>query len=497
MFCRNCGAALADESHFCESCGTPTKVGRVVVRESPSPSGTEQTGKARTGARIPPEALIIGALIVLLLLLLWGLSNNESPTPSTTAQNSPATTAQSETAAKSEAPSTEGTPQRDSPIPQLQQSFISMIDSFIPKYNSAGSGVLAANDDFRQVEQEHRKTNVRVERKEAIANYFSASGRLRFQEWSGEVADTFPYEDLDGTESAYLAVKLTGTDILLKTAGGSKVLDAMILEKAVENNQADLFSPSPNTMISRNDVLYRSLMNIKKGDEVVVSGIFLLKNNGDDYLYEASLTEKGSMTNPEFFVKFTQISKKSDQVPQSSPVLQSQQDSERSAATPLPNEAPDQSAVSSPPATGVPHNDWHVVSIDTRLAETGDLATTRFFAAEVVPMYVWKLKIRNNSDEPATFSGQIDFKDAQGVIVQSDTFKDYASIGCSTCTDNAVAMRVPGKSEAVFTGYAPAGARKAVRTVANVCPFLLVRVQLPPFDTSKVGCEHFEEQITA
>jgi len=256
---------------------------------------TEQVGEAGT-RRLNRPNFGIGIIIVAGLLLLWVFSPKDSPTPATTVRND-------------ESPSTDTVRQTNSSVPPLQKSFTSMIGSFIPKYNSAGSEVLAANDQFRQVEQEHRKTNVRVERKNAIASYFSGSRNLQFQGWIGEVADTFPYQDLDGTESAYFSVKLRGSDIVLETAGGSKVLDAMILEKAVKGNEQDLFSPSPNTMISRKDVLYQSLMNIKKGDVVTVSGTFLLKNNGGDYLYEASATEKGSMTEPEFFVKFSQISK--------------------------------------------------------------------------------------------------------------------------------------------------------------------------------------------
>jgi hypothetical protein len=59
-------------------------------------------------------------------------------------------------------------------------------------------------------------------------------------------------------------------------------------------------------MISRNDALYQSLTAIKKGDEVTVSGTFL-SDTELDYIKESSLTEAGSMTTPEFIVRFSEI----------------------------------------------------------------------------------------------------------------------------------------------------------------------------------------------
>lgn len=422
VFCRNCGAALADQSPFCESCGSPTGAGRAVVREGPLRSATEQVGKARVGSRIRPNAVIIGALVVVGLLLLWALSNNESPSPATTVRN--------EAVRNDESTPTEKTPQTDSSIPPLQKSFTSMIESFIPKYNSAGSEVLAANDEFRHVEQEHRKANVRVERKTAIANYFSGLGSLQFQGWVGLVVNISPFEDLDETESAYLSVKLLGTDIVLETANGSKVLDAMTLREAAKDNDADLFTPSANTMISRSDVLYQSLLNLKKGDEVTVSGTFILKNYGisgfrpredTDYLYEASATEKGSMTEPEFFVKFSRISK-------------GVQSLEKPAAAQSVTPAVSQESYPptvvdhvTPPASDTEPAQPHAATCEVVNAKgCSCVIESHSSITDASAGEDWTITIINPSFAPAVFTARIELQDDAGVIVAAASWGDLS-----------------------------------------------------------------------
>lgn len=75
MFCHNCGAALADQSLFCGSCGTRTRASGVVAREEGPPRlAIEQAGGAR-GPRIRPnrviERLVVGLLLVVALLTFF------------------------------------------------------------------------------------------------------------------------------------------------------------------------------------------------------------------------------------------------------------------------------------------------------------------------------------------------------------------------------------------------------------------------------------------
>jgi hypothetical protein len=271
-FCSSCGAALADRVAFCSACGTPTELGRTSGALKPSkPSGelqytiagdpispTEDASvsriespvlRRRTSVRGP---LLVGAAFVL-LFVVWS-SLQDSPTKTSTARQ-------------------DKFQQGDSYTPPLQKSFTSMIESFIPSYNSADTEV--------------RKTNVRFERRGAIVRYFSGLGNLRFQGWLGEVHDLSTERD----GKASLTIKLKGSETVIGTWN---------------NSLSDSFS---DTMISRTDSLYPSLMEIRNGDEVTVSGTFVVGGSGQDYVSEMSLTEAGSMTSPEFVVRFSQIGK--------------------------------------------------------------------------------------------------------------------------------------------------------------------------------------------
>ncbi len=89
---------------------------------------------------------------------------------------------------------------------------------------------------------------------------------------------------------------------------------------------------------------------------------------------------------------------------------------------------------------------WRVVSIESRITSSDDVQTK----------YAWKLTVRNDSGEPAVFSGPIEFQDADGFIVDSDYALD---------------LQVAPASDGVFTGYAlmkTEDARKVARTVANI-----------------------------
>jgi hypothetical protein len=64
------------------------------------------------------------------------------------------------------------------------------------------------------------------------------------------------------------------------------------------------------TLIPHGSALYDQVAKLAVGTTVIFSGIF---GPGDrDYLEEMSMTEEGSMTDPEFLFKFTNISPKPD-----------------------------------------------------------------------------------------------------------------------------------------------------------------------------------------
>jgi hypothetical protein len=159
-------------------------------------------------------------------------------------------------------------------VPEPEQAFASLVASFVSPYNSADSEV--------------RKTNVRFERKEALARFFG--GSLLFHGWVGNVESLTTEKD----GHAAISVKLPGSETVIGTWN---------------NSLSDVLA---RTMISREDLLYQSLMSIKEGDLVTVSGTFLSSESDYDYILEMSLTEAGAMQQPEFVVRFSQIDGGSD-----------------------------------------------------------------------------------------------------------------------------------------------------------------------------------------
>ena len=59
------------------------------------------------------------------------------------------------------------------------------------------------------------------------------------------------------------------------------------------------------TLISAGSQLYEQLSRLSVGQRVIVSGRF--RSSDQDYLREASLTEAGSMNEPEFLFAFASV----------------------------------------------------------------------------------------------------------------------------------------------------------------------------------------------
>jgi hypothetical protein len=63
-----------------------------------------------------------------------------------------------------------------------------------------------------------------------------------------------------------------------------------------------------NTLIENGTKVYNSISELSKGDKVVFSGTFI--SDDRDFIRESSMTERGSMTDPEFILRFSSIKKK-------------------------------------------------------------------------------------------------------------------------------------------------------------------------------------------
>lgn len=150
-----------------------------------------------------------------------------------------------------------------------QQEFIDSIQSFIREYRSAPN--------------ELKKSAIRTKRKNAIKAVLK--GNLKVHNWIGELKTM----ETNSEGKAIVSVVLKGSKIRVQTW----------------NNFASDFID--NTLIEQGTQLFNKIAELSKGSEVVFSGAFI--SSEEDYIGEQSLTEKGSMTEPEFTLKFYDIEK--------------------------------------------------------------------------------------------------------------------------------------------------------------------------------------------
>jgi hypothetical protein len=152
-------------------------------------------------------------------------------------------------------------------FPLLNINFVQAVESFYDSYDNAPN--------------ELQKSALRTDRKEKLAEVMPS---LDVHEWVGVIDDMSTNRDGKGV----VAISLVGTnDITVGTWN---------------NALSDIGSDS---LISQNDPVYNSLSRLSKGESVVFSGSFLPSDM--DYLKEMSFTELGSMKEPEFLMRFSEI----------------------------------------------------------------------------------------------------------------------------------------------------------------------------------------------
>jgi predicted nucleic acid-binding Zn ribbon protein len=153
-------------------------------------------------------------------------------------------------------------------LPQDQKAFCDAVTGFISQYNAAPN--------------ELKKSAVRVARKQKLQELLPS---LQFDGWIGELTDMGTTSD----GSAYIAIKLEGNTIKIQTWN---------------NGASDI---EDKTLIPVNTPLFNAISDLKEGIHVKVSGQFVAGEQ--DYIAEQSITENGSMTEPEFTVHFTKVEK--------------------------------------------------------------------------------------------------------------------------------------------------------------------------------------------
>jgi|CXWL01.1.fsa_nt_gi hypothetical protein len=153
-------------------------------------------------------------------------------------------------------------------IPSSQTTFTSIVESHRSRYESANN--------------ELQKSALRTSRKEALR---SALPRLSISGWIGTI-------DGMGTTSdgnAAVTIKLQNSAIRLETRKGCGP------------------NKDPSTLIGHRTAVYNVFADSSVGDTVSFGGTF--DAGGRDYILECSYSESGSMTQPEFFFRITDVRK--------------------------------------------------------------------------------------------------------------------------------------------------------------------------------------------
>lgn len=134
-------------------------------------------------------------------------------------------------------------------------------------------------DQYRGTDNELRRRQLREQRKVEIGRALNGT---EVSEWIG----TIERIGANRQGKAILEISLAG-DIEIKTWN---------------NAFSDL---AHGTLIDQDTSLYKGLMRMNPGDRVLFSGSFFDCEN--DFVYEASLTERGAMTRSSFIMKFDSV----------------------------------------------------------------------------------------------------------------------------------------------------------------------------------------------
>ena len=157
----------------------------------------------------------------------------------------------------------------DVPVPADQAAFGEAVTQFYKPYRDAPN--------------ELKKSVLRTKRKGEIQSVLGTSAE--FTDWVATIADLSTNSDGNGI----LSVKLEGSGVQLKTWNNalSDILD--------------------NTLIAQSSPLFNAIAEMEEGARVKVSGAWI--SSDEDHIKESSMSEYGSMTDPEFIVRFSSVTK--------------------------------------------------------------------------------------------------------------------------------------------------------------------------------------------
>lgn len=270
MFCQHCGSQVGDSQTFCLVCGSNA------FTRTPPARGPNPQQEVRSNHQKLRFILILCGLLTLsgIVFVAGRESGGDSPNqvaaqpsvPTPPIQADPQQSVPTPPTEEQNAPNPAAPPP---PFPEDEIDLISTVNWFQARY------VAAAN--------EFQKSTIRRERQAAIAAIFPSryvSG------WIGQIATMQTTSDGRGILSLKL---LRGANISVET---------------MNNGFSDIGS---DTLIPAGSPLYDQVSRLAVGDEVVFSGTFAASNR--DYIEEISVTEEGSMTEPDFIFTFASVSK--------------------------------------------------------------------------------------------------------------------------------------------------------------------------------------------
>lgn len=151
-------------------------------------------------------------------------------------------------------------------LPVIEKKFIFTIESYYDAYENAAN--------------ELKKSSLRNNRKNMLSNLIENNPKS----WIGKIEDM----GTTGQGNAYLSITLLHSNITFST-----------------NNNEFSEALSSHTLIPLSSSLFKKISDLKKGDIVEFSGTFFTSHQ--DYLKEQSITEDGSMTEPDFLFRFTKV----------------------------------------------------------------------------------------------------------------------------------------------------------------------------------------------
>lgn len=152
-------------------------------------------------------------------------------------------------------------------IPATQAAFIKAVDEAAANYSAASN--------------ELKKSAIRTQRSQQLKS--ALAGSRDVHDWIGTIEGL----STNGEGNAVLSIQLESSDVEVKTWN---------------NALSDI---SSQTLIPQSSPIFNTIAELDEGTRVVFSGSFPASDK--DFVEESSMTESGSMRDPEFIMKFEAV----------------------------------------------------------------------------------------------------------------------------------------------------------------------------------------------